>query len=162
MKAKKQLAMDKRDVREFGELLAEMDALRLPRQMRDFWAINANVRSAMKREYEQTSERAGKDGVAAKPAGETPQEARMSGTPNYLDAAGDWQAKSGDGAARLPAPARAGRMKAVIVETDGLQRIMAAGEMDVMERYRYLLGVFLELMGDEVDAAAAALDATRK
>ena len=49
-------------------------------------------------------------------------------------------------------------MKAIIMESDGLQRIMAAGEMDVLTRYRHLLGEFLELMRGDMEAAAEALE----
>lgn len=161
-KAKKQIVRDKRDVRDFATLLAEMDALRIPRQMRGFWAVNANLRSAMKHEYQAASKKIENDpGDGDVTNNKKPQSAETSvSPPNYLDAAGDWAAKPGKDTVHLSRPELATKMKAIIMESDGLQRMMASGEMDALTRYRHLLGEFLELMRADVEADAEALEST--
>ena len=69
-------------------------------------------------------------------------------------------AKPGKDTVHLSRPELATKMKAIIMESDGLQRMMASGEMDALTRYRHLLGEFLELMRADVEADAEALEST--
>ena len=46
-------------------------------------------------------------------------------------------------------------VKAVIIESGGLQQAIALGDMDVVPRYRHLVGHFLVLMREDVEAAWA-------
>ena len=53
MNARKILAERERETHKFESLLSEIDDLRLPRRLDDFWPVNKDVRVAMKRESEQ-------------------------------------------------------------------------------------------------------------
>jgi hypothetical protein len=155
----KQLAREKKELQNFAGLLVEMDRIRVPRHMRDFWAVNANVRSAMKHEFDQINKKLEQERAAGPvdPSEAETQAART--TPkNYLDAVGDWQVKNGEDTEPLSTSELAKRMKAIIHESQGLERVLAGGELDVMERYRFLLGEFLSLMEGDVKAMAQELE----
>lgn len=158
-KAKKQLAREKKELQDFATLLAEMDNIRVPRHMRDFWAVNANVRSAMKHEFDQANKKLEQKRAAGQvDRPETRTQAARTTPTSYLDAVGDWQVEDKDNPVSLSTAELTERMKAIIQESQGLERVLAAGEMDVMERYRFLLGEFLGLMEDEVSARAEELE----
>lgn len=51
-----------------------------------------------------------------------------------------------------------GRMNLIIKESHGLQRVMAAGDMDVFPRYRHLLEEFLGLMQENLESSRGEID----
>ena len=143
LEIKKQLVIEEREADAFAKLVAEMNSLHMPSRFSDFWKVNKDIRHAMKREYEQLETR-----IAPKTSGDSEQ------TPEVQ------RASHGVGMPGAPSPefeaaARLRRMKAVMVESGGLQQSIALGDMDGVPRYRHLIGDFLGLMREDIEASWA-------
>lgn len=161
IQAEKKLVAHQRKAREFAERIGEIDALRLPRRMHDFWNIDADLQRAMKREYARAKQMLPPEEPVSngRRAPENRQDADTSaGAPNYLDAAEALDRNAQEKADRQSPRDRVRRMNEIMRELDGLRGIMMGEDLDVLPRYRHLLGEFLVLMQAEVRAEAEALD----
>lgn len=146
---------DRREVKEFKQLLDDLDDCDLSESTRDFWRIAREVKPAMERELAQVNERAQKETAQTKgdEVKKTVQRAEMGGTAP-LD--------SSDKADESPVASRAHRMEMLYREAEGLRNPMAMADPSAVKRYRLLVGKFYDEMKADIDAREAEIDRLKK
>lgn len=155
-KEKKRLVVRQHEVRDFGKLIGEMEALRMPRRLQDFAQINENIHRVMKRQHKTVVKRMNSERETAPSTNRRNVQTAQLGS---FEALASDAAREHDGEdAKSPLVKRMARMNQIIKETRGLQHVIASGETDVLPRYHHLLHEFHELMRVDVNEVSTLLE----
>lgn len=144
----KQLLHDKQQVAEFSSLLREMESADPKETKRYYWKLNAQIQSAMDREFNETVNHA----TASRP------KVLTAGASQGLAALEDSSAPGPGSLSRQ----RANRMKLIVAESQGLEHALANGDRDARARYHHLLAEFLGMMRAEAEDTADHIAAQKE
>jgi hypothetical protein len=147
---------DRREVKDFGNLLEDLDDCDLSESTRDFWRLaRGKLKPAMERELAQINERAEKEESEGrrKQVEASVQKAEM-GESAPLD--------SSEQSVDSPLVQRAHHMEMLYREAEGLRNPMVMADLSVVKRYRLLVGEFYDEMKADIAAREAEIDRLKK